>query len=74
MKYFLFFIVVCAGCEDRQQAPAPQSIVDSNTIESGDSTPAILHLDNFSKDTSVQVTLDSMGPSVDAEDTVRMKQ
>jgi hypothetical protein len=74
MKYFLILLIVCTGCDSEQQAAAPQSIVDSNTIESGDSTPAILYLDNFRKDTSVHVTLDSMGPSVDAADTVRVKQ
>lgn len=73
MKSVFAFLIVVAGCSE-PQAPPPQSIVDSNTIDTGDSTPAILHLDNFSKDSSIEVALDSMGPTVDAADTAKIKE
>jgi hypothetical protein len=44
--------------------------VDSNVAGTPDSMPRRLHLDSFQKDTSVRVTLDSAGPTINPQDTV----
>ena len=72
-RYYLFLVVFFVGCTE----PAPKqpgSIVDSNTINTGDSIPAILHLDDARRDTGFTIALDSIGPTVDAADTARLNK
>ena len=69
-KFLVLFLIAGLGCADAEPEK-PASTVDSNTIVTGDSTPAILHLDNASKDSSFSVALDSIGPTVDAADTLK---
>ena len=67
---FLFLTFLGTACSNETadtQAPAA-STIDSNTVNQGDSIPAILHLDN-ADDTTFPVALDSLGPTVDAVDT-----
>ncbi len=65
-------IILMIGCSDTETIQ-PASTVDSNTVVVGDSTPAILHLDDARKDSSFTVALDTMVPAITAEDTMRRK-
>ena len=69
MKLICLAIFLVAGCDAGQSKTQPMSTVDSNTIDTGDSTPAILHLDDARLDTSFTIALDSAVPSVSATDT-----
>ncbi|MEJ7912902.1 MAG: hypothetical protein WKF70_07090 [Chitinophagaceae bacterium] len=68
MKYLLWLFIFCTACEEAPES-TPGSTVDSNTINTGDSVPAILHIDNALADSSFTVALDSMGASIKAADT-----
>ncbi len=70
MKMVILFLAACAGCTG-SGPEKPVSTVDSNTIVTGDSIPAILHLDDAREDSSFSVALDSIGPTVDAADTFK---
>ena len=74
MKKILSAILMTlfAGCADTE-ITGPPSTVDSNTVVVGDSTPAILHLDDARKDSSFTVALDTVVPAITAEDTMRRK-
>ncbi len=67
-----FLLLLCAGCS-YATTETPASTVDSNTVSISDSTPAILHLDNLQNDTSSVIAMDSIGPTVDAGDTIKQK-
>ncbi|HVG11783.1 MAG TPA: hypothetical protein VM843_02215 [Flavisolibacter sp.] len=72
---FLFLALLGTGCSNgtaENEGPA-SSTIDSNTVNQGDSIPAILHLDN-ADDTTFSVALDSLGPTVDAVDTSGTRQ
>ncbi|HZH95884.1 MAG TPA: hypothetical protein VEY06_08370 [Flavisolibacter sp.] len=71
MKLIYLGIFLFAGCDERSSKTEPMSTVDSNTIDNGDSTPAILHLDDARRDTLFTVALDSAAPSVNVTDTTR---
>ncbi len=68
----LFLATACSDGAAEQEEPA-SSTIDSNTVNQGDSIPAILHLDN-ADDTTFAVALDSLGPTVDAVDTSRSRK
>lgn len=66
---FLLLTFFGTACSNPTEAEGPaSSTIDSNTVNQGDSIPAILHLDN-AYDTTFPVALDSLGPAVDAVDT-----
>ena len=71
MKLIYLALILFAGCDEEQSKAQPMSTVDSNTIDNGDSTPAILHLDDARRDTLFTVALDSVAPSANATDTTR---
>jgi len=72
-KTAAFICFVIWGCTEPVAKAPSSSTIDSNTIATGDSTPAILYLDNLRDDSSFTVALDSMGPAVEAADTQRLK-
>ncbi len=67
---FAFAALLFAACSNPEGA-APFSTLDSNTVNMGDSIPAILHPDDARQDTSFPVAMDSLGPAVDAADTLQ---
>jgi hypothetical protein len=71
MKLIYLGIFLFAGCDEGASKTQPMSTVDSNTIDNGDSTPAILHLDDARGDTLFTVALDSVPPSANLTDTTR---
>ena len=58
--------VSCSSSEGSEEATI--STVDSNTISTADTVPAILYLDNPQQD-SFPMTLDSAGPTIEPKDT-----
>ena len=58
-------IFILNACGDDAAKPKDVSTVDPNILEPIDSAPATLHLDRLN-DT---VALDSMGPTINPEDT-----
>lgn len=60
------------SCSDTETT-GPASTIDSNTVVVGDSTPAILHLDDARKDSNFTVALDTVVPAITAEDTLHLK-
>ena len=73
MKVLCIIVFIAAGCADKGSEPAaPLSTVDSNVVNLGDSTPAILHLDTIAgSDTAFDVAMDSAGRTITARDTIR---
>ena len=73
MKFILLFIVVMSGCSDGSEVVQQSlSTVDSNVVSIGDSTPAILHIDTTAgSDTAFDVAMDSAGPTITANDTLK---
>ncbi|HYH14285.1 MAG TPA: hypothetical protein VD794_03640, partial [Flavisolibacter sp.] len=60
-------IVSCTSSEGGEEATI--STVDSNTIGTTDTVPAILYLDNPQQD-SFPMAMDSVGPTIQPEDTL----
>ncbi len=73
MKQLLWLCLFFTACDEPQETQ-PGSTLDSNTVNTGDSVPAILHIDNALADSSYTVALDSMGASIKAADTGKYKR
>ena len=65
VAFFSLCTFILISCGDEAAKPKDVSTVDSNILQPIDTTPTTFHLDNLS-DT---VALDSMGPTINPEDT-----
>ena len=68
--FLMLCIFLLGSCGDETGKPKDISTVDSNILEPVDNTPVTLHLDSLN-DT---VALDSIGPTINPEDTNYTRQ
>ena len=70
MKRYLagLLLLVAISCNNNT-AEEPLTTVDSNVAGMPDSIPPTLHLDSHRTDTSFPVAMDSMGATINPQDT-----